>query len=267
MLPKVLLHFFLACFLFHPFSADAQKVKRKGSGPLMKKNNQEVVPDSFFISQFAGKWQENKRLNRNSRLEEEIQDTLYLHFENNKVNAREGNKPNLKGEASIDNGNILIAAADVYTIQSVKADTIILDDNDLYIHIFLKKNYFWYEAVGKDSIKQETFNAAISYEPHSLAGNWDIYKKEAKPGTINPSSAILKSLHIDPINNDTLATGSVIFYTGGTSEETLCKFRFYKTSIQIEAEKHNWFLPVCKAGKKELILGSAEMILYYCRAL
>jgi hypothetical protein len=258
----------IMAILFVSTIVDAQRVKRKGTTPLVKKSKKDLRQPDFTLEQFSGKWQESSRLNLSDKTPEAIRDTIYLNFTGkNKVDTREGNNPNVIGVAEIDADNTLTVAADVYTIRSVTADEMVLDDNDKYLHVFQKKIFFWFETVGKDSVRFESLSTAIEYSSEKIMGNWMVYRRNAKPGTVSAAAPIIRYLKIKDKTGDTTATGLVTFYKEAESIESPCRITFYKTSIQIEADKYAWYLPVYKADGKEFVFGSAELMMYYCKRL
>ena len=94
-------------------NTDAQKVIRKGTTPLMRGQKPgEKQAAAFTMDQFQGKWQEVGRKTLKGK-SASIKDTIYLNFfDDTKVDTREGNEPNVKGDAEIDR-DVLLAAADV----------------------------------------------------------------------------------------------------------------------------------------------------------
>jgi hypothetical protein len=124
-------------------SIDAQKVKRKGVDPIdvsKSKNTKSNIP-VFTIDQLLGKWQEVARVEK-PNTQVSFTDTIFLHFTAlDAVTTKQGNQLTYKGNAEIATpGNILLAAADVYTILSISADTVVLDNQENFIHT-LKKAY------------------------------------------------------------------------------------------------------------------------------
>ena len=150
--------FFLLLLLCQVFctDTDAQKVKRKGVNPIdvsiVRKH--EKTPQ-YTVNQLLGKWQEVARKEKSTGVVL-ISDTIYLNFTTlNAVSTKEGNQPVFKGAVEIvAPGNVLLAAADVYTILSVTADEIMLDNQENIIHTLKKTNQFWHETFGKNIIRK-----------------------------------------------------------------------------------------------------------------
>lgn len=247
---------------------DAQKVKRKGTTPLMKKSKRDMMVASFTTEQLKGKWQESARSYRDGNLPADLKDTIYLTFsDNKKVETREGNKPNLKGEYFIDVDNTLTAAGDVYAIKSVGNNEMVLDDNDEYVHTFTKKDNFWFDNVGKDSVTFESYSSVIEIKIADVLGSWMVYKKTASPGAVKPDAPIIRYLKITDKQNETAAKGKITFSKDEQAQELPCNITIYKTGIQVTADKYNWYLPVYKADGKELVFGNVELMLYYCKPI
>ncbi len=258
----------VAALFFICNNTDAQKVKRKGTTPIMVKSKKEQMVTSFTLEQLTGKWQESGRKDRDANAFAEIQDTIYLNFyEKGKVHTREGNKPDIKGEAYIDNDNTLTAAADYYTIKSISDSEMVLDDNDDFIHTFRKKDFFWFDNVGKDSVTFETYTSVVEIKIGDILGNWMVYKRKAAPGAVDAKAPIIRYLKITDKISDNAAKGQVTFYKEDVTQELPCNVTIYKTGIQVTAENYNWYLPVYKADGNELVFGNAELMLYYCKPL
>ncbi len=258
----------IATFFMLICNVVAQRPIRKGTTPLMKKSKNAQQVAAFTLEQLTGKWQESVRTGRDTKNSVGIKDTLYLNFfEKNKVIAREGNNPVAKGAAEIDADNTLTAAADEYTIISVNDKEMVLDDNDKYLHTFLKKDAFWFESAGKDSVRQETVASVVEIKPENIMGKWMVYKRNAKPGAVKSNVPIIRYLKVISKTDETTAAGFITFYKEDTTQELACKITFYKTGIMVDAEKNNWYLPVYKADGKELIFGNIELMLYYCKLL
>src|SRR6478735_10462628 len=97
----------------------AQKVKRKGVQPLDVAKHKPVTkqPAAFAMEQLVGKWQEINRTDKSNN-HVDFTDTIFLNFTNTKnVSTRQGNNmTTMSGAAAVETpGNILVAAADVYT--------------------------------------------------------------------------------------------------------------------------------------------------------
>jgi len=248
----------------------AQKVKRKGVAPLdVSKNKRPGKNESavFTMEQLTGKWQEITRTDK-SNAALEFSDTIFLNFTSTtKVATREGNSMvTMTGAASIeDPGNVLLAAADVYTILSAADSMLVLDNQDNYIHTLKKTNQFFFETYGKLAVKKAVYTEPISITLADITGKWMVYKKESKPGTINPPVNIIQYLKITDSTGENTASGEVTFYQTDKSTAMPCSIKVTNAGMNITAGEFNWSLFVYKADKKELVFGDAAVLLYFAK--
>jgi hypothetical protein len=249
----------------------AQQVKRKGvdlnevAENRYRKNAQGPV---YLLEQFLGKWQEKSRtdlLQKNVP----IKDTIFLHFTApNKVSTRDGLHTNMVGEAYIDRpGNVLIAAADVYSILAATKDVLVLDDQDKYIHTFGKTDSFSFEKYGNLTVQHDEYTSAVSITIKDIAANWSVYKRQAKPGAMATNAAIIRFLKITSVINDTAALGEIIFYKAEKSEMLPCKIAITDTTILITAGDITWRIFAYKANNKEFVFGDAAELLYFAKPI
>ncbi len=259
--------YFLALLMIYG-NADAQKVKRKGMDPIdVSKQKRIKTPAGpvFTTSQFLGKWQEVSRKDRAGN-GVPVKDTLYLNFiAPNRVITRDGNAAtNLTGEASIEPGNVLLAAADVYTVLSVNDSTAVLDNQEEYLHTFRKTNEFFFETYGRQSVRQDEFSVPVLVTTADIAGNWRVYRKVAKPGAINPPVNIIQYLKIA----DTTGTpikGEITFYQTNQTLALPCEISIRGTALYIASGDYSWEMNVYKAKENELVFGDPSTLLYYAK--
>lgn len=258
----------IATILFLSFdTVNAQRVKRKGTTPYQM-NRKNVPVATYNLDQFQGKWQEISRVTNDKGKRSEIVDTIYLNFfDGNKVDTREGNKPNVKGEAAVDVDNVLTAAADLYTIKSVSPTQIVLDDEDEYVHTLQKVDAFWFENVGNLTVAIDTFKTVTEVDMVNLIGDWMVYRRQAKPGQVKDPTMFIKYLKIKTKATETTLTGEITVYQKEKTEELPCTITVYKTGMQVTAGGYNWYLPIYKADGKELVFGNVELMLNYCKPL
>jgi hypothetical protein len=257
--------------LFIAFSTVAQnrRVQRKGVTPVNTgSQGQAKFTYSYQLEQFKGKWQEIKRTYKNNN-PAVINDTIFLYFkEENKVETKDGTKTYIKGEAAIEApGNVLVAAADLYTIISISNEMMVLDDGDEFIHTFKKVNLFWSETLGKDPVQSETFENPIQPVMLNLMGNWGVYRRQAAPGAIEAKTMLIKNLKITSSASEHEATGEVTFYNKEKSETAPCKIKVIGNTIEISTIANQWNFPVYKAEAKELVFGTKEKLLYFAKPL
>lgn len=250
-------------------SLSAQRVKRKGVTPIdVSKNKRPGAKKDaqFSTTQLVGKWQEISRTDKKNR-SVDFTDTIYLNFLSpNRVITRDGNSSNMTGNAAIEPGNVLIAAADVYTILSVADSQVVLDNQDEFIHTLIKKDMYFFESYGKLSVKQEEFKDPIPVTLQDVMGKWMVYRKLAKPGVINPPVNIIQYLKITDSTGENTAKGEVTFYQTDKSTLLPCTIKVTNAGIDINAGEFTWSLFVYKADKKELVFGEAAVLLYYSKA-
>lgn len=249
-------------------AAGAQKVKRKGTEPIdVSKHKREKAPAGpvFTTTQFLGKWQEVGRTDKKGQ-SVPVKDTLYLNFTApNRVVTRDGNAAtNLTGEASIEPGNILLAAADVYTVLSVSDSVAVLDNQEDFIHTFRKTSEFFFETYGRLSVKQDEFSVPVSVTASDIGGNWRVYRKVAKPGAIQPPVNIIQYIKI----TDTTAIplkGEITFYQTNETLALPCEIHLRGTALYIASGDYSWDLNVYKAKDNEMVFGDPAVLLYYAK--
>jgi hypothetical protein len=250
-------------------TALAQKVTRKGMPPIDVSKNKTGKGNKkkslYNIGQFNGKWQEVSRIDNGNGVD--FTDTIYLHFtDTGRVITRNGNTSNMSGSASVEGNNTLLAAADVYTIVAAADSQIVLDNQEGLVHTLRKVNHFQFENYGKDSIKQEGFSNPIPIMLQDVMGKWMVYRKDAKPGAINPPVNIIQNLKITDSTGENTANGEITFYQTDKSIAMPCRIKVTNAGLDIESGDFSWSLFVYKANKKELIFGDAAVLLYYSKS-
>lgn len=251
-------------------NATAQKVTRKGMPPIDvskdktgRGNKNKALYD---IGQFNGKWQETYRIDNYQNLVG-FTDTVYLHFtDTGRVVTRNGNTSNMSGSAAIDGSNILLVAADVYTIVSANDSMMVLDNQEGLVHTLKKTSKFNFENYGKLSVKQEAFSEPVSVNLQDVMGKWMVYRKVARPGAINPPVNIITYLKITDSTGENTANGEITFYQTDRSIMVPCSVKVANAGLDISAGDFSWQLFVYKADKKELVFGEAAVLLYYAKS-
>lgn len=264
MLLKSLLSF--SILLSIVFSANSQrlKVKRKGVTPL---DVTKIPPPSqsiYSLQQFSGKWQEVSRTNNKSNAAVSFTDTLFYNFSGENVFSRDGVNMSLMGEAAIDPGNVLVAAADVFTIRSLNNNQVVLDDGD-FTHTLVRKKEFWYETLPSNTVTREKFTTPISISASALTGRWKVYRREAKPGK-ETNRTLIRILNITNIESDKIAKGEITFYRTEKLETLPCTITITGERMQIATAGNNWNVNVYKADGRDLVFGDAALM-YYCKPL
>ncbi len=248
------------------FSALTQKreVKLKNVTPKDVTKKMSNNKTNYSLEQFNGMWQEINRMAIKTNSSIAFKDTLFYSFlGGGEVFSRDGVSMSMKGEAAIEPNNVLVAAADVFTIRSMNNNQVVLDDGE-YVHTLIRKKEFWYESMPNNAVVTEKFITPVSINASALAGEWKVYRREAKPGTID--KLLIKTLNIQAIKNANNATGEVTFYKTEKTHTLSATYILDAERLRISTEKDTWNLIVYKADGKELVFGDGAMI-YYCKPL
>lgn len=259
----------LIVLLSFTLSSEAQKVQRKGVTPLQKKSTKKAKKPICTVEQLRGKWQEMSRKDYKKN-PVAFTDSIQLYFkEENKVETRISidNKMSMKGGAVIDEDNNLTVAADDYIIKSLSNKELVLDDGDQYLHYLQKVDSFWYESLGKTQVTQDVFTTPVTVAVADILGKWSVYRRQAKPGYITESITLIKYLNITENVDSVNAKGEITVYKGQSSQQLSCNITLLGTNLHIVAGDLVFNLPIYKADKKELVFGSADEVLYYCKPL
>lgn len=248
----------------------AQKVTRKGMPPIDvskdKTGRGKKKASLYQVGQFNGKWQETYRTDNSNNLLD-FTDTLYLHFpDTGRVVTRNGTTSNMRGDAAIADPDILLAAADVYTIVSLSDSIAVLDNQEGQVHTMKRTNHFHFENYGKTAVKQEAFSDPVPVTLTDVLGKWMVYRKTAKPGAINPPVNIITYLKITDSTGENTANGEVTFYQTDRSMMQPCAVKVTNAGLDITAGECNWQLFIYKASKKELVFGDVDVLLYYAKS-
>lgn len=264
MLLKSLLPFAFLTAITFCTEAQKMKVKRKGVIPLDVTKKTPNNTSQYSLGQFTGKWQEISRTDNKTNSSVDFKDTLFYNFTGNgEVFSRDGVNMSLKGEAAIEPGNILLAAADVFTIKSVGNNRVVLDDGE-YQHTLVRKKEFWYETLPTNAVVPEKFTTPVSINASALSGKWKVYRRDARPGTTD--KVLIRILNVQEIKNNTTATGEITFYKTEKLETLPCTITLDGGRMRIATEKNTWNMSVYKADGKDLVFGDA-LLMYYCKPL
>ena len=223
----------------------------------------------FSLEQLQGRWQEDKRTD-DAKKDLPITDTIYLHFTNtNKGETRDGTKTIMRGEAFIDEpGNILIAAADIYTIKSVTENELILQDDDGTVHSLVKKEIFWRETLGKNTITDPVLDTPLEPDLSQLDGsNWTIYRRRSKPGAISNESVLIRYIKSIKYTGNNTASAEMTFYSKDKTEVMPCTISVVNNQIKIKSGNNTWLLFIYKLEKEEWIFGDHKTLLYFAKPL
>lgn len=250
------------------FSSEAQKlkVKRKGVAPLdvtTKTTVAAVIPQTpaiYSIRQLTGKWQEVSRATSNTNAPLDFKDTLFYTFSGRgEVHSRQGVSMSLMGEALIEPGNVLVAAADVFTIRSMNNHQVILDDGE-YLRTMARKSNFWHETFPTNAVTVEKFITPVSVNASALSGKWKIYRRAAEPGTTD--KVLIRILDVQQLKDDNTATGQITFYRSEKLVTLPGTITIKGENISIVTENNTWNMKVYKADGKELVFGDGSLMYY-----
>jgi hypothetical protein len=169
----------------------------------------------------------------------------------------------MKGEAAIDPGNVLIAAADVFTIRSMNNGQVVLDDGE-FIHTLVRKKAFWYENLPSNEVKEEKFTTPLNVSASALTGRWKVYRRAAQPGSSD--KVLIRILDIQSVKSENTATGEITFYKTEKLETLPCTITIEGRNVRITTEKNSRNVNVYKADGKDLVFGD-QSLLYYCKPL
>jgi hypothetical protein len=261
---KYFLFFLIFCFLVNQTNA---QYKRRGetlqTRGNAKTNNSKKKAD-YTVSQLKGKWQEFARINRPDSSTVAFNDSIQLNFtDSNKVRTRTSvvTSMTMDGEADIDVDNTLTAAADEYTIKSLKNNELVLDDNEKFIHHLKKVDTFWYETLGRLSYQQESLGKAIKVSISDIIGNWSVYRRQAKPGATG-NVQLIKNLNISAKTGANTASGDITFYKDKNIQQLPCTITLSETSIKIVAGANVWNLDTYQADANNFVFGNSDLMYY-----
>jgi hypothetical protein len=261
-------YFLLSVLLFSFIIHSNAQYKRRGE-TLQTRGNKSAKPkkSDYIIAQFKGKWQEFERKNRSDSTDVPFNDSIQLKFlDSNKVQTRTSivTSMTLDGEAEMGDNNLLTVAADEYTVKSFTNNLMVLDDNERFIHTLKKVDTFWYETLGKLSVKQDEFSTPITVGINSILGKWSVYRRRAKPGATGDNALLIKYLNIQAKADEHTAAGDITFYQGQSSQQSPCTVTLNGSDIKIVAGKNTWNLSVYQADANNFVFGSSSL-LYFCK--
>lgn len=256
---------FLITLLLSPlvlvFGTRAQKVIRKGMPPVAAKAPSKTV--FYNISQLTGKWQEYERkILGTPAAPVDFQDTLMLSFnKRDSVYVYDGITMSQRGVASIEAPASLSVAGDTYSILSMGKTTMVLNDGE-YIRSFKKMKKFHRETLGNLKADMESFEKPMAINADKLQGRWDVYRRQANPGTTD--SVLIKSITFKASTNESI-TGDISIYSSGNTQTENFTGYITGTTMYINAPgfKGNW--ATYKADGKEFVFGKDKEIIYYAK--
>jgi hypothetical protein len=261
-------YFLILVLLFSFIVQSNAQYKRRGETLQTRGNKSTKAKKSdYTIAQLKGKWQEFERKDRSGNTVVPFNDSIQLKFsDSNKVQTRTSiiTSMTLDGESEIGDGNVLTVAADEYTIKSLDSNSLVLDDNEKFIHTLKKVDSFWYETLGKLSVKQDEFSTPIIVGINNVLGKWSVYRRKAKPGATNDNTLLIKYLNISGKADEHNAAGDITFYQGQSAQQLPCTVMLNGSDIKIVAGKNTWSLSVYQADANNFVFGNSSL-LYFCK--
>lgn len=259
--------YFLIVALLFVFSIQSNAQYKRRGETLQTRGNKISKPKKpdYTIAQFKGKWQEFERRNRADSSIVSFNDSIQLNFiDTIKVMTRTSIMTSLTmdGEAEIGNDNLLTVAADEYTVKSLKDGELVLDDGEKFIHRLRKLDTFWYETLGKTSVKQTDYTTPIATTINNILGKWSVYRRKANPGVINDNVPLIKYLNINGKTSETTAVGDVTFYKGESSQQSNCTITLNGSEIKIVAGSNNWTLSTYQVDKDNFVFGNSSLLYF-----
>jgi len=248
-------------------SASAQRVMRKGVTSNEKPVPAGLEKPDYTQKQFQGRWQEINRKDAYGKMIE-FKDTLLLHFRGNKVQSKDATsmRITMDYEFEIFAPNILSIGTDEYEIRSINNDQLVLVDEH-FRRVFSKKEQYYYETVGKDSIKQVEPSIPVHTNTNLIKGKWEVYRTFAKPGSVGPETILMKKLEFNSVTDSIHAKGAITFSQKGTAEYQFAEFDFSGTSIGVKLKSQHINFDVFKADERELIFGKNSELVFYARKI
>lgn len=257
---KKFLMILVVCPMVWTYGSKAQKVIRKGMPPVNSKTSSRTV--FYNISQLTGKWQEYQRKIVGTSAPVDFQDTLMLSFnKRDSVYIYDGISMSQRGVASIDAPASLSMAGDTYSILSMNKTNMVLNDGE-YIRSFKKMKQFYRETLGNIQLNTESFEKPQAINPGNLQGRWDVYRRQANPGTAD--SVMVKSITFKTTTNESIA-GSISFYSSGNTQTENFTGYISGTMMHLTAPGFKGSWQTYKADGKEFVFGKDKEIIYYAR--
>lgn len=253
-------------FLLFSNTVFSQRVVRKGMKETGKETAQ-PVPAKYTIDQLNGKWQETERYNTASE-NESFTDSLQLTLNNGLASLRDarGMSVAMKGTAAIEAPATLNVAGDSYVIKSMEPNLLVLQNSE-HVRKFKKLDQFYFETVGKDSVKQASYNNTINTDLKNLSGKWDIYRRQAAPGFMNENTLLVKSVTFLTQGDNNTGTGEIVTYTSGANVSDMqpCTISCTNGQITFTTSKGSMTYNVYKADGSEFVFGKEDGVMNYAK--
>lgn len=251
----------LILFAVIPSHSYSQRVVRKGVTPVRVQKPMKNI--SYNLGQFTGKWQEYSRRSVSNNGAMDFKDTVMLNFnKRDSVYVYDGITMSQRGVVSIEAPASLTVAGDVYSIVSMSKSAMVLNDGE-YLREFRKTKSFYHETLGKLKANIESHEKPLAISAAKLTGRWDIYRRQAKPGTAD--SILVKSITFTS-TADSLA-GTISYYSTGTTSTEKFSGSISGTTLTVHTAKKHWTWDTFKADREEFVFGLDKEIIYYAKKL
>ena len=240
-------------------------VKIKGvAGKGVAAKNIPVEQPHYNIRQLTGKWQEIKRMNVLTRMQNSFTDTLQLNFnKRDSVLVREGMGNSKKGYAALNPPNDLLVAGSRFLIKSLSTNRLVVMDNS-FIRTLKKKKLFYYETLGNIILTKENLSKPLYVNAKKLLGKWEVYRTQATPGFAD--SGVIKQIYFQRIDPDKSLSGNLTFIKEDMTYSVSFKAILLNGNMQLITEKHIWELHIFKADGKEFIFGKQGGLVYFSKS-
>ena len=238
---------------------------RGGMRPRTVTTTTPATAPLYSIEQLNGKWQETSRVNAHNE-NQTFSDTLLLTVKNNKGGIKDasGMAMEMKGAAEIEAPAILNVAGTEFIIKKLNNDMLLLQD-DQFVRTLMKRDRFYYETLGKDSVAANTYTVPVNTDMDNLKGKWEVYRRQAPPGFITPTTALIKSFTVSA-GNGASGSGEITVYNGDNIAETFpCVISLSAGQIKISSQKGTMLLNVYKASGSEFIFGDDKGVMNYAK--
>ena len=257
--------FFTLIVILFALSASAQKVIRKGMPPISKTVVRTEGSPMYDIRKLNGKWQEiARRTSKNENLP--FTDTLLFVINNNKGFIKDATSMNMtmKGDVSIEGPSTLLIGSDAFNILRQQGNLLFLND-DNFIRTMKRVPRFYYETVGKDSIKLPEYQTAITADMNNIMGKWLVYRRQAEPGFITGSTELIKYITVRS-GSGMQGSGEITVYNGENISETYpAEFMLSPGRMTVTSKKGTMSFNTYKANGKELVFGDLKGVLNYAK--
>ena len=138
----------------------------------------------------------------------------------------------------------------------------VLNDGE-HVRAFRKTQRFHHETLGRLKANIESHEKPMAINPAKLAGRWDVYRRQANPGTAD--SILVKSITFTATG--AALAGSVSYYSAGTTSTETFTGSISGTTLLVHTANKHWTWDTFKADGEEFVFGKDKEIIYYAKKL